>query len=291
MSPWIPVGLPHVHRHRLNPRTAGRPEELEEGLQGQAVPAPCHPEHPLAPGIHNHGRVAVAFLDRELVDRQEVDAGEGLAPDRSQRAKEGAIVDLLDDVPAHATLGSHLLQGKNAGQPGDLFSEPGRDPLMLVEPGHRFDGGPTSRAGDAGARKPVACSRSIASPSSSATASRASCPPFSACSRQYREQYDPNLSVEDREVAHASFRDVMHLDDPLAAPAAAFRIGRHRPQVKRHGRDRRRADVSAIDALDLKPFPAPESPFPLLRIHGHPPMAQECQLPRKYRKNLKSCGA
>ena len=79
----------HVHDGRLQGLTARRAEQLEERPDVLAAPAAADPQHALAHRLHDHGGVAVALLDRKLVQRDDPHA---VQIDRSQLLLQAGVV-------------------------------------------------------------------------------------------------------------------------------------------------------------------------------------------------------
>ncbi len=108
-----------VHRHGLY-RLCMLAEQHEEGTQVQAASAFADPQNLPRVGVGDHGGVAMALVEGELVDDQAAD----LAPRyRRQFAYQPRLVHALDGVPRQADQRGHVLDRQQLAKLLDVANQ------------------------------------------------------------------------------------------------------------------------------------------------------------------------
>jgi hypothetical protein len=83
------------------------------------------PEHAFDQRVDNDRRIAVALLNRELVQGNHLHSAE---VDRAELLGEMSLVDALYGVPAQLVEISNVLDGKHRTESSDPFGQAARDP-------------------------------------------------------------------------------------------------------------------------------------------------------------------
>ncbi len=247
----------HVHDHRLEPPTALGPEQREKHAKIFSTAPTPHPQHPLGWDLDDGRGVAMAALNRKLVDGDDPNRAQ---INRSQLAFQRAGVDLLDRVPPDPKPRGDLFDGKHLSEARDRGGQAGRYALIAIEPRDGFDGGATTRTLEARSRKD-----------------------------------QPRFGLKNGQIAHAALADVMNVANDVSAATASFGGVRRRAQLQHDARDGIGVGRGLpLHAGQLKPFPPPKQRGDLVVGHQPPPMLKACDepdplslyKPRNSRKNL-----
>jgi hypothetical protein len=120
-------------------------EQLEERADVLAAPAATDPQHALARGLDNHRGIAMALVDRELIERDDLEAVEVDGP---QFAQQASAIDLLDRLPVEPEVPGHVAQRHDLAKSSHRLRQPARHARIGGEPGQPLQLRPAGRTLD-----------------------------------------------------------------------------------------------------------------------------------------------
>lgn len=114
-------GVPHIHHHGLQGLSLLSAHAREEFLQGPSFAVFSHPDHSPRQVVQDHGQVAMAFSDRDLVDRQD---SESLVVGLGILSLQKPLVDRFDCFPIQPQMVGHFLEGHDLAEFVNIASHP-----------------------------------------------------------------------------------------------------------------------------------------------------------------------
>jgi hypothetical protein len=133
---FLAVRRTHVHHDRLEPCAAVGSEQTKERPQILACAAATDPKHALPRRLDHHRDVAVALLDRELIEPKDRDTAE---IDRPEPRRQVALVDLLDRLPVEPDVRGDVAQAHHRTQPHHALGQPRRHARVPRQPRQQLE--------------------------------------------------------------------------------------------------------------------------------------------------------
>jgi len=122
------------------------PSKLEEWPHVLSASAATDPQHPLAHGLDDDGRVAVALLDGEFVHADHL---QPIEIDRAELMLQAGEVQVLDCLPVQSEEAGHVSDRGHATQLRHRFAQAPGEPGIRLQPAQPLQPRPTARAGHA----------------------------------------------------------------------------------------------------------------------------------------------
>jgi hypothetical protein len=133
---FLAIRRAHVHHDRFEPRTSRGSQQAKERSQILACAAATDPKHALPRRLDHHRGVAVALLDRELIEPENRDTAE---IDRPEPRRQVALVDLLDRLPVEPDVRGHVAQAHHRTQPNHALGQPRRHARVPRQPRQQLE--------------------------------------------------------------------------------------------------------------------------------------------------------
>ena len=135
------IGVPHVHHHRFQLLPLFPRHAREESPQGAGFAVFSHPNNAAALVVEDHGQIAMAFADRDLVDGQDA---QPLIIGLPILSLQELPIDGLDRFPVQSQMAGDFLDGHDLRQFEHIARQSLGHPQVGIEQIELFDGGLTA---------------------------------------------------------------------------------------------------------------------------------------------------